>query len=313
MSALNYCSLCGSPIPSGSAQGICPRCAIARESAAKELKGVIREVLAEQGMGRMMGYEYRSPRQIFGWPLLHVAKGFDPLTGRKRIARGIIAVGDVAIGGLLAIGGAAAGPIAIGGCAIGLFTLGGLSIGLLAALGGAAIGLGLSAGGGALGSIAVGGGAIGLFAYGGGAVGLHAFGGVVRDPYALSFWTDRVGLLPAGVWCVLALLSPLALILFLLLVASVVAKPDGTTDELRAGKPLKADSFADLDPARQRSSFPMAGSCMIGAIFLVLIAMCGFASLAVGLFTVRSSYRIEEPPKPPTAARAVEQRSSEGR
>jgi hypothetical protein len=310
MSASKYCTHCGCPISSNSARDICPRCAFVREGGTEELKGVIREVLAEQGVGRMMGYEYRSPRQIFGWPLLHVAKGFDPLTGRKRIARGIVAVGDVAIGGLLAIGGAAAGPIAIGGCAVGLFTLGGLSVGLLGALGGAAIGLGLSAGGGALGAIAVGGGAVGLFAYGGGAVGLHAYGGVVRDPYALSFWTDRVGLLPAGLWCVLALLAPLALILVLLMVAAAVARPDESFNELRSGKPSKPEPFADLDSSRPRSSFPMAGGCIIGVIFLVLIAMCGFGSLAVGLFTVRSSYRIEEAPKP-AAVREVDRSSSE--
>jgi hypothetical protein len=280
------------------------------EGGADELKGMIRQVLAEQGMGRMMGYEYRSPRQIFGWPLLHVAKGFDPLTGRKRIARGIVAVGDVAIGGLLAIGGAAAGPIAIGGCAVGLFTLGGLSIGLLAALGGAAIGLGLSAGGGALGAIAAGGGAVGLFAYGGGAVGLHAYGGVVRDPAALSFWTDRVGLLPAGLWCVLALLAPLALILVLLMVAAAVARPDESSIDLRSGKPSKADPFADLDSSRQRSSFPMAGGCIIGAILLLLIGLCGFGSLAAGLFTIRSSHRVEES-RDTAAVKEVERNSSD--
>ena len=37
-------------------------------------------------MRHMYGYEYRSPRQIFGWPLVHIAKGIDPKTGRKRVA-----------------------------------------------------------------------------------------------------------------------------------------------------------------------------------------------------------------------------------
>src|SRR5208282_4910573 len=86
-----------------------------------------------------LGCDYRSRTTICGWPLLHVATGFDPLTGRKRIARGIIAIGDVAVG-VLALGGCALGIIAIGGASIGLFALGGCAIGLLFAFGGVAIG-----------------------------------------------------------------------------------------------------------------------------------------------------------------------------
>jgi serine/threonine-protein kinase len=53
---------------------------------------------------RLRGCDYRSKTELFGWPLLHVATGIDPKTGRKRIAKGIIAVGDVAVGGF-ALGG----------------------------------------------------------------------------------------------------------------------------------------------------------------------------------------------------------------
>ena len=83
----------------------------------------------------LYGREYRSERQLFGWPLVHIANGIDPVTGRRRVAKGIIAIGDTAIGGLLAIGGTAIGPIAMGGAAFGLFTIGGLSVGLLGAWG----------------------------------------------------------------------------------------------------------------------------------------------------------------------------------
>src|SRR5262245_49747539 len=81
------------------------------------------------------GYDYRSETTLFGWPLVHIAGGIDPQTGRKRIAKGIIAIGDVAIGGL-AIGGCAFGGIAIGGCAIGLIALGGAALAAVLALGG---------------------------------------------------------------------------------------------------------------------------------------------------------------------------------
>src|SRR5262249_20814132 len=55
---------------------------------------------------RPSGFEYRSKRTLWGWPLVHLAWGIDPQTGRKRVARGIIAIGDLAIGGF-ALGGVA--------------------------------------------------------------------------------------------------------------------------------------------------------------------------------------------------------------
>jgi tRNA A-37 threonylcarbamoyl transferase component Bud32 len=137
---------------------------------------------------RRFGYEYRSKTTVFGWPLVHIATGIDPMTGRKRIAKGIIAIGDMAIGGL-AFGGGAIGVFAVGGAAIGLFSFGGLAIGLLVALGGGAIG-GLAVGGGAIGFIAVGGGAFGYYATGGGAYGVHPLGGNVQDPVAKEFFTS---------------------------------------------------------------------------------------------------------------------------
>ncbi len=69
------------------------------------------------------GYEYRSSLTIAGVPLLHICAGIDPRTMRLRVARGVIAIGDIAVG-----------LIAIGGLACGLFTVGGCSIGLLAAV-----------------------------------------------------------------------------------------------------------------------------------------------------------------------------------
>jgi tRNA A-37 threonylcarbamoyl transferase component Bud32 len=138
------------------------------------------------GVLRRFGYEYRSKTTLFGWPLVHIATGMDPMTGKKRIAKGIIAMGDVAVGGL-ALGGCAFGVFAGGGVAMGLFTFGGCSIGLMLALGGLAIG-GLALGGGAFGVIAVGGGAVGYYSAGGAAWGVHAYGGNVQDPAAEEFF-----------------------------------------------------------------------------------------------------------------------------
>jgi hypothetical protein len=150
-----------------------------------------------------IGREYRSKATLWGLPLVHVATGIDPITGRKRIAKGIIACGDVAIGvvavggmafGGIAFGGLAIGGLAIAGCAIGLIGLGGCAIGLLLAAGGSAIG-GVAVGGGAFGGVAVGGGAVGYYAYGGGGVGVHVWDSGTRDPAAVALveeWGERL-------------------------------------------------------------------------------------------------------------------------
>jgi len=120
------------------------------------------------GYGYGLGYsfEYKSPITIGGWPLLHVCGGMDPQTMAPRIARGVIAIGNIAIV-----------IVAIGGLACGLLTVGGASLGLLLAVGGAAFGAGLSIGGLAVGSIAIGGAAIGF---------QYAVGGVAIAPAALD-------------------------------------------------------------------------------------------------------------------------------
>jgi hypothetical protein len=67
---------------------------------------------------RMFGYEYRSQATVFGWPLVHIATGIDPCTHKRRIARGVIAIGSIAIVGC------AVGVFALGGGAFGLFPFG---------------------------------------------------------------------------------------------------------------------------------------------------------------------------------------------
>src|SRR3954471_6680344 len=64
------------------------------------------------------GYEYRSKAQLFGLPLLHIASGVDLRTGKKRVAKGVLAIGDIAKG-IFAFGGLSMGVVAFGGCAIG--------------------------------------------------------------------------------------------------------------------------------------------------------------------------------------------------
>ena len=66
-------------------------------------------------------YEYKSSRTLFGLPLIHIRLGERGLC----TARGIIAIGNCAVGAL-----------SIGGFSFGLVSVGGLSLGLLFSLGG---------------------------------------------------------------------------------------------------------------------------------------------------------------------------------
>jgi predicted Ser/Thr protein kinase len=119
-----------------------------------------------------MGYEYKSKTKLFGLPLVHVAHGVDPTSGRTRVARGIVAIGARARG-ILAFGGDVIGVFAFGGVAIGIFALGGFGIGLCT-LSGVSIGLLFASGGMAVGGRALGGLAVGYYALGGMGFGIHA-------------------------------------------------------------------------------------------------------------------------------------------
>jgi hypothetical protein len=120
-------------------------------------------------------YEYRSPVEIFGLPLIHIAQGINLETGAPRVARGIIAIGSLAIG-VVAIGGLAVGVFALGGLALGVAVFGGVAVGLAAAFGGMAVG----------GYLAIGGAALSLvYAFGGLALAPHALGGNRLDPEML--------------------------------------------------------------------------------------------------------------------------------
>lgn len=132
---------------------------------------------------RLFDHEYRSRLELFGLPVLHIVTGslIDRATGRLRIAKGIIAVGPVAVGGF-AMGGVSFGVWGLGGVALGLIATGGLAIGALLAMGGLAIG-----------TIALGGAAVGYIAIGGGAFGVHALGANAQDPNMVEFFKRWFG------------------------------------------------------------------------------------------------------------------------
>ncbi len=129
------------------------------------------QLVPEKQFPTYVGYEFRSRLEILGWPLVHVTKGYDPLTGKRRVSKGVIAIGEIAIG-VFALGGLAVGGIAVGGLGLGVFALGGLAIG------------GIAAGGIALGAAA----AVGGVAYSL----MYAIGALAHAPYVVSpFRVDR--------------------------------------------------------------------------------------------------------------------------
>jgi len=170
------------------AVGICSVCqkAVCRQCVGRDSPRLVCRTCVEQRA--ILGFEYRSPITIAGWPLVHVCMGVDPITARPKVAKGIVAIGNVAVGG-----------VAIAGLACGLVAVGGASFGFLLALGGAALGLGFSVGGLAVGSMALGGVAIGfVHAIGGAAFGPSIIDGRRCDPGAVDFvrrWLGS-GLLP---------------------------------------------------------------------------------------------------------------------
>ncbi|MDP2968796.1 MAG: hypothetical protein Q8P64_06270 [Deltaproteobacteria bacterium] len=99
--------------------------------------------------------EFRSHATFWGLPLLHYTRGKYPETGRRVVAKGIVAVGRLAMGAL-AIGQASFGIIAIGQLGLGLLLGLGQGATGLYAIGQVAIGLMFGLGQFATGEIAIG-------------------------------------------------------------------------------------------------------------------------------------------------------------
>jgi hypothetical protein len=193
-----YCSHCNYNLKGLTDSSKCVECG-------KPLVEVLARRLPDFNRGQH-SKRYKSKVILFGLPLVHVALGPDE-NSRRGVAKGIIAIGDVAFG-FVAIGGVAVGGLTFGGLAVGLYALAGCAIGLVA-VGGWAVG-GLAAGGGAIGVIAMGGGAAGFVGVGGGAFGYYAKGGggmakyalfnMRQDPEALQFFNNDMSWFFANGW-----------------------------------------------------------------------------------------------------------------
>lgn len=125
-------------------------------------------------------YEYKSKTSWFGVPLIHIHVGRG-----VHVAKGIIAIGNIAIGAL-SVGVVALGGLCFGVLGAGLICLAALALGLMLGAGGFAAGA-LAFGGLAIGIVAVGGLSIGMFSLGGCAIASHiAIGGYASGHIAIG-------------------------------------------------------------------------------------------------------------------------------
>ncbi|MEW6375546.1 MAG: hypothetical protein AB1502_07120 [Thermodesulfobacteriota bacterium] len=131
--------------------------------------------------------EFKSHATFFGLPLLHYTRGKCPETGRRIIAKGVVAVGRLAAG-ILSIGQASFGVIAIGQAGLGLlFGLGQGATGLYA-IGQVAMGLLFGLGQFATGEIAIGQLAFGKYVLAQLGFGEYVWSPKRADPEAVEFF-----------------------------------------------------------------------------------------------------------------------------
>ncbi len=242
----------------------------ARYPHASVMKTMVENIVAGQPdaipsrMAALRNLDYRSRLTCFGLPLLHVTSGPDPLTGREREARGIVAIGGKATG-VIAFGGRATGVVAIGGLALGLVAFGGVAVGGVA-WGGVSLAVLAALGGLALGFVALGGSSIGYFSYGGAAFGRHCLGGNASDPLAKEFFLPWAQDLMGNI----GLLMPLFLIFVFAISFGVplwaARRQANTRDSVDSG---------DVRPATRTpsSGVTIAVSCGIIACFVVVLML----------------------------------------
>ena len=93
---------------------------------------------------QLINFKYRSRAEIFDWPLIHINLGTHPETGRPLVAKGVVAMGNIAVG-IVSIGAVAFGVVTLAGFGLGIVSLAGISIGIIA-LGSIALGYEVSLG-----------------------------------------------------------------------------------------------------------------------------------------------------------------------
>jgi len=133
--------------------------------------------------------EFRSHAELLGIPVLHYTRGKCPETGRRVIAKGIVAVGRLAFG-VVAVGHASLGLIAVGQLALGiLFGLGQGATGM-AAVGQLAVGYSLAAGQLAMGRTVIAQLGLGEYVLAQVGIGDHVWSTQKADPEAVVYFRE---------------------------------------------------------------------------------------------------------------------------
>ena len=125
------------------------------------------------------GFEWKSKKEVFGWPLVHIAIGRNKKTGKLLVARGIIAIGQFAIG-----------VVTIAQFGIGILFGFGQFMGGLVAIGQFALGLYFGLGQFATGSIAIGQFAFGEYVRAQIGFGKYVWSSKIRDPQAIEYFKN---------------------------------------------------------------------------------------------------------------------------
>lgn len=162
--SLTPCRECGREMSTDALT--CPHC------------GAPNPALAARGVWRRpWGFEWRSEREVAGWPLIHVAVGRND-QGRLRVAKGVVAIGQFGVG-LITVAQFGVGLLfGFGQFILGLTALAQVAVSLVFAVGQLAVGY-----------VAVGQAAVGCFALAQVGWARHLWSVGHRDPAAVAFFT----------------------------------------------------------------------------------------------------------------------------
>ena len=125
------------------------------------------------------GFEWKSKTEIYGWPLVHIAFGRNKKTGRLLVAKGIIAIGQFAIG-----------LITVAQFGIGLLFGFGQFVGGMLAVGQFALGIYFGLGQFATGSTAIGQFAFGEYVRAQIGFGKYVWSQKIKDPQAIEYFRN---------------------------------------------------------------------------------------------------------------------------
>ena len=131
------------------------------------------------GKPQYRGFEWRSEAEVLGIPLIHITSGRDSITGRIKVSKGIIAIGQFGIG-LFTVAQVGIGFFfGLGQVMFGLITIAQLSIALYFGIGQFATGM-----------IAIGQLALGYYVLGQIGFGAHVLSAEMKDPAAIEYFTN---------------------------------------------------------------------------------------------------------------------------